>query len=89
MPVVTISCDRVDAEEVEAQLRSLGATDLRLGDHDKRFEGLADILTIVSSLTSVAASAFQVWALTKERSGAKLKVSVSESATDQDGRPQT
>jgi Flp pilus assembly protein protease CpaA len=77
---LAVQCDRTSAEEVEEKLRSLGATDIRLQDTARRFDGWNDALVIVSSVTSVAASAFQIWVLAKQEKNEKIKVLPDDSS---------
>ena len=74
---LTITCDRSIAEEVETELESLDAGNIHIPEDQKNFFGLADTISIVASVTSIASGIFQVWAAKKQASHARIVVTSS------------
>jgi hypothetical protein len=71
---LTIICSRSQADEVEDKLRDLDAdVEISLGDSPK-LTGIIEALSIVASLSTVAASSFVIWAEVERRRGKDIRV---------------
>lgn len=71
---LTIICSRSQADEVEDKLRELDAdVEISLGD-SPRLTGIIEALSIVASLSTVAASSFVIWAEVERRRGKDIRV---------------
>lgn len=71
---LTIICSRSQADEVEAKLRELDAdVEISLGGSPK-LTGIVEALSIVASLSTMAASSFVIWAEVERRRGKDIRV---------------
>lgn len=77
---LTIICTRSQADEVEDKLRELDAdVEISLGDSPK-LTGIVEALSIVASLSTMAASSFVIWAEVERRRGKDIRVEAKPKA---------
>lgn len=75
-----IVCTRSQADEVEDKLRELDAdVEISLGDSPK-LTGIVEGLSILASLSTMAASSFVIWAEVERRRGKDIRVETKPKA---------
>lgn len=79
-----ITCTRATADEVETKLLELDkSATLEIADTPKMV-GLVEGLSIVASLSTVAASSFVIWAEVERRRGKEIEVKENEKPNVED-----
>lgn len=72
--IFKIKCDRNDAEELMKELKQFDETSISINEDEKNFIGAVEILSIIASVSTIAANALMIWIEMKNKNKKVIEI---------------